>query len=197
MTDAIVTQANSVYRDYSVDGVPSSGANNPAKADIRTLWATLAATLDSLSGAGAGSGNWFTTLALLNADLDFPANALAEVVADSTVSNNGIYLKSGSIGSGSWTQVSTVTLSGLSATIAAETTRATTAEALKAPLASPALTGSPTTPNQTALDNSTKIANTHYADSAVAVETTRATAVENDIVNPQAITSRTGATEFL
>lgn len=37
-----------------------------------------------------------------------------------------------------------------------------------APLASPALTGSPTAPTQTALDNSTKLATTAYADSAVA-----------------------------
>src|SRR5690242_12171552 len=43
-------------------------------------------------------------------------------------------------------------------------TTTTTALALKAPLASPALTGSPTAPTQTALDNSTKIATTAYAD---------------------------------
>lgn len=40
--------------------------------------------------------------------------------------------------------------------------------ALKAPLASPSLTGSPTAPTQTASDNSTKIATTAYVDSAVA-----------------------------
>ncbi len=37
---------------------------------------------------------------------------------------------------------------------------------LKAPLASPALTGSPTAPTQTANDNSTKIATTAYVDAA-------------------------------
>lgn len=36
--------------------------------------------------------------------------------------------------------------------------------AAKAPLASPALTGTPTAPTQTALDNSTKIATTAYVD---------------------------------
>ena len=47
-----------------------------------------------------------------------------------------------------------------------------------APLASPALTGLPTTPTQAALDNSTKIASTAYVDTAVGVETTaRTTAV--------------------
>jgi hypothetical protein len=50
--------------------------------------------------------------------------------------------------------------------------------AAKAPLASPALTGNPTAPTQAALDNSTKLATTAYADAAVAVETTaRGTAV--------------------
>jgi len=50
--------------------------------------------------------------------------------------------------------------------------------AAKAPLASPALTGSPTAPTQTAGNNSTNISTTAYADSAVGVETSRATAAE-------------------
>ena len=47
-----------------------------------------------------------------------------------------------------------------------------------APLASPALTGSPTAPTQSALTNNTDIATTAYTDLAVGVETTRATAAE-------------------
>ena len=43
----------------------------------------------------------------------------------------------------------------------------TTALALKAPLASPALTGNPTVPTQTPGDNSTKAASTAYVDAAV------------------------------
>lgn len=43
--------------------------------------------------------------------------------------------------------------------------------ALKAPLASPALTGTPTAPNQSASDNSTRIANTSYVDAAIATLT--------------------------
>jgi parallel beta-helix repeat protein len=62
--------------------------------------------------------------------------------------------------------------------VGAETTRAEAAEALLAPLASPALTGSPTAPTKTALTNSTDIATTAYTDAAVAVETTRAEAAE-------------------
>lgn len=41
---------------------------------------------------------------------------------------------------------------------------------LKAPLASPALTGSPTAPTQTAADNSTKLATTAYADTGLALK---------------------------
>jgi hypothetical protein len=47
---------------------------------------------------------------------------------------------------------------------------------LKAPLASPALTGSPTAPTQTASDNSTKIASTAYADAAAEAAKTAAEA---------------------
>ena len=47
-----------------------------------------------------------------------------------------------------------------------------------APLASPALSGNPTAPTQTALNNSTRLATTAYADAAVLVETTRATTAE-------------------
>lgn len=44
--------------------------------------------------------------------------------------------------------------------------------ALKAPLASPALTGNPTAPTQTAGNNSTRIATTAYADGAVSTAST-------------------------
>jgi len=47
-----------------------------------------------------------------------------------------------------------------------------------ATLASPALTGSPTAPTQSAADNSTKLATTAYADTAVGVETSRAETAE-------------------
>jgi hypothetical protein len=45
-------------------------------------------------------------------------------------------------------------------------------DALKAPLASPALTGTPTAPTQTAGDNSTKLATTAYADNAASAAVT-------------------------
>ena len=66
--------------------------------------------------------------------------------------------------------------------VATETSRAEAAEALLAPKASPALTGTPTAPTASALTNNTQIATTAYTDSAVAAEATaRATAVTNAI----------------
>jgi hypothetical protein len=53
-----------------------------------------------------------------------------------------------------------------STTVAPSKTAVNTALALKADLASPALTGTPTAPTATAGDNSTKIATTAYADAA-------------------------------
>jgi hypothetical protein len=47
-----------------------------------------------------------------------------------------------------------------------------------APIASPTFTGIPAAPTATALTSSTQVATTAYADSAVAVETTRAEAAE-------------------
>lgn len=64
------------------------------------------------------------------------------------------------------------------AAVSAEAAARAAADALLAPLASPALTGTPTAPTQSAGNNSTRIATTAYADAAVAVETTaRGTAV--------------------
>lgn len=62
--------------------------------------------------------------------------------------------------------------------ISAETSRAEAAEALLAPLASPALTGTPTAPTKPVATNSTAVATTAYTDAAVGVETARAETAE-------------------
>jgi hypothetical protein len=62
----------------------------------------------------------------------------------------------------------TGTGAGAFGAIAAETARATAAEALLAPKASPVLTGSPTAPTQTQGDASTKLSTTAYTDTAKA-----------------------------
>lgn len=66
---------------------------------------------------------------------------------------------------------------------ATEQTRALAAEALRAPLASPALTGTPTAPTQAALDASTKLATTAYADAATGVEKARALSIEAQLLS--------------
>lgn len=62
--------------------------------------------------------------------------------------------------------------------VTAETSRAEAAEALLAPKASPALTGTPTAPTASALTGNTQVATTAYTDAAVAAETSRAEAAE-------------------
>ena len=49
MTD-LVAESAAVYRDYETDGVPASGLHDPVKAEIRALWADLAAKIAALPG---------------------------------------------------------------------------------------------------------------------------------------------------
>ena len=77
---------------------------------------------------------------------------------------NTEWVAGGSAGIGTWGSI-TGTLSSQ--------TDLNSALAAKAPLASPALTGTPTAPTPTAGDNSTKIASTAYADTAVSNNNTR------------------------
>lgn len=66
---------------------------------------------------GQASGFGYTTLAALNADLAHPANTKAEVYADPTPTNNGVYLKSGASGAGAWTKVADLGATTLDARI--------------------------------------------------------------------------------
>jgi hypothetical protein len=69
-------------------------------------------------------------------------------------------------------------LEQLQAAIESETGRAEAVEALKAPLASPAFTGNPTAPTQTAKDSSTKLATTAFVEAAVGEAASALTAEE-------------------
>ncbi|PDS97512.1 hypothetical protein CO659_12670 [Rhizobium sp. S9] len=105
--------ARQVWRDYVVEGVPSSGNYKPAKADIRT-WGT---SLEGfLSAIGNNAGTVKLTRALLYADLAHPADTMAWVVQDPTIAYNGIYQKSGASGTGSWTRVADLPFSFIVAT---------------------------------------------------------------------------------
>lgn len=101
MPDDIASTANEVYRDYVTDGVPASGPNDPAKGDIRALWAQAAAALADIT-TFAGPTVFFDTKAHMDADLVHAAGTPALVYDDGTAANDGIYIKSGGSGSGSW-----------------------------------------------------------------------------------------------
>ncbi|MBX5010901.1 hypothetical protein HJB67_13145 [Rhizobium lentis] len=94
--------ARQVWRDFVVDGVPSSGAYKPSKPDIRNWGTNLEGFLTSV---GSNSGTVKLTRALLYADLAHPADTMAWVVQDTTIDYNGIYQKVGASGVGSWTRV--------------------------------------------------------------------------------------------
>lgn len=105
--------ASTIFRDFVMDGIPSSGANKPAKAAIRA-WGTW---LEGLyAAAQAGGGLAYETKADMDADLAHDANQVAWVMEDTTVANNGIYQKVGASGSGSWSRLGDLPYSIVSAT---------------------------------------------------------------------------------
>lgn len=100
----MVDTAHTIWRDFVTEGVPSSGLHQPRKAKIRD-WGAF---LESLTQAASyGNTVWFATKALLDADLAHDAETPAVVYADATSANNGIYIKSGASGAGSWGQILT------------------------------------------------------------------------------------------
>jgi|GEM_PF-5000887 len=94
--------AQEVWRDYKTDGVPSSGAHDPKKSNIRQLLGQYEQIIDAFTSNG---GLIYSSKASMDADLAHAANSMAWVVGDATAANNGIYRKSGASGSGSWTRV--------------------------------------------------------------------------------------------
>lgn len=98
----MVLPAETIWRDFTTDGVPSSGAWKPKKSEIREQqkW------LEGAVNAGLSNGGLiYASKALMDADLAHGANSSAWVIGDTTTANNGIYRKSGASGSGSWSRV--------------------------------------------------------------------------------------------
>lgn len=98
ITDSIA----SAFRDFVTDGVASSGAHEPIKADIRALGPLIETAIGN-AGLGALVSVTKTTKALLDADLTHAADVVALVYADATDENNDLYVKTGASGAGSWT----------------------------------------------------------------------------------------------
>jgi hypothetical protein len=98
----MVQTANTIWRDFNTDGVPSSEEYDPKKADIRA-WGTWVESI--ITAFTSNGGLIYSSKAAMDADLTHPANSMAWVIGDSTVANNGIYRKIGASGTGSWTRV--------------------------------------------------------------------------------------------
>ncbi|MGZ2472636.1 hypothetical protein [Sinorhizobium medicae] len=94
--------AATVFRDYETDGVPSSDPHKPKKADIRQLLAGYEAVINAFLSDG---GLIYTSKASLDADLAHGNHSSAWVIGDPVSANNGVYMKNGASGAGSWTRV--------------------------------------------------------------------------------------------
>ncbi|MBR0735767.1 hypothetical protein JQ581_02410 [Bradyrhizobium liaoningense] len=123
----IILTATEIWRDYETDGVPGSGPHQPNKRDIKQ-WGSMLETLLAQLGLG------FATKAALDANLLFSANTLAMVYADSTGANNGIYVKSGASGSGSWTRIGDLPSTMVELTVTGGTGNAIVATAPETPI---------------------------------------------------------------
>lgn len=117
--------ASVIWRDNVTEGVPASGIHKPAKNAIRDWGARVEAGL-SASGSGVG---WKDTKAILDADLAHDADTIYWVGADTTPANNGIYVKSGASGSGSWVRKADLPMQLINMTVTGGTANAITATA--------------------------------------------------------------------
>ncbi|WP_207953816.1 hypothetical protein [Sinorhizobium meliloti] len=81
---------------------PFGSPLQPAKSEIRALLAQYEAIMNAFTSNG---GLIYSTLAFLEANLNYPRNTMAWVVADAVVANNGIYRKLLDSGTGSWTRM--------------------------------------------------------------------------------------------
>jgi hypothetical protein len=81
----IRSSANETWRDYVTNGVPSSGAHEPVKSEIR---ATMGLVEDQIATVNAGNGSGlltYETIAAMNADTTQPDNATAQTLEDSNL----------------------------------------------------------------------------------------------------------------
>jgi hypothetical protein len=112
----ITVDANTAYRDFITDGVPSSGPNKPDKAAIRALFGEVDGAISTVAAAvTVGSVVVKDTQAHLFADLAHAANTLGLVWNDLDVTKDGVYVKVGNSGSGSWSFTTVAVPGALSA----------------------------------------------------------------------------------
>jgi hypothetical protein len=168
------------YRVKELAQLPATSANDGDLYFVREnghlyVWDAEAQSMVGIGGGGAVASVFGRTGTVLAQDSDYSSFYDA---AGSATSAAAVALASAEAYTNVETARAEAAESTLSSAITTETTRAEAAEALLAPLASPALTGSPTAPTKSALTSNTDLATTAYADSAVAVETSRAETAE-------------------
>lgn len=100
----ISNQIKTAFRDFVTQGVSSSGPHEVVKAEVRAIGPLIEAALGAVSLSSVDVIK--DTRANLNADLAYPADAVALVYGDATDANNDLYIKVGASGSGSWTLTS-------------------------------------------------------------------------------------------
>ncbi|MET4283575.1 hypothetical protein [Bradyrhizobium sp. LA6.12] len=122
-----ILSAREIWRLYNTDGVPGSGAHPVNKLDAMQ-WGVMLESMLAQLGLG------YATKAALDADLAHNANTLAMVYADSTAANNGIYVKSGVSGAGSWARVGDLPDSVIPLTVTGGTSDAILASAPSTPV---------------------------------------------------------------
>lgn len=97
----LLDSAKDAYRRKAVPGDAASADHEPSKSDVIALWAMLQAALEAI-GTAASVSVVKTTRAALNGDLAHAAAVVALVHSDATADNNGLYVKIGASGAGSW-----------------------------------------------------------------------------------------------
>lgn len=105
--------AESIFRDYVTDNVAATGNQKPSKAKIRE-WGTWLET--AINSNITNTGLAYGTRSALFADLAHDQYTSAWVIADSTAAYNGIYIKTGASGAGSWTRFADLPYSFIKAT---------------------------------------------------------------------------------
>lgn len=98
---SIINQISRAFRDFVVDGIRSSGAQEVDKLEVRAIGPLIESAI-----ANAAIGSLVDvikdTAANLDADLAHDAGSVALVYADTLAANNDLYVKSGASGTGSW-----------------------------------------------------------------------------------------------
>jgi hypothetical protein len=119
MSGGLIAQLGyTLFRNFVTDGVEGSGSNPPSKVDGRAFAYQIDAAISDMAMFNTPGIN-YATRASLFADLVHPANTLGLVYNDNvSAAYNGIYVKVGASGAGSWTFTGIALASSIAALVA-------------------------------------------------------------------------------